>query len=209
MKFILFVEGELEQRALPLFLKNWLDTRISQPVGIKSVLFDGCAELVKSAPKKAIMYLNGPDKSDIIAVIALLDLYCPAIHYPADKPTVSERYVWAKEYFEGQINHSRFRQFFAVHETEAWLLSNPSLFPSEIQRVLLGKSQHPEKINFDNPPAKLLSRLYEEKLRRTYKKTTNGATLFSKLDPDLAYGKCPHLKQMLDEMLKLAKAEGL
>lgn len=209
MKFILFVEGELEQRALPAFLRNWLDKRLSQPVGIKPVLFGGCAELVKSAPKKAMMHLNGPDQNDIIAVIALLDLYCPAIPYPANKPTVSERYVWAKKYLEGQINHSRFRQFFAVHETEAWLLSDPSLFPSAIQGALPGKSQHPETINFDNPPARLLSGLYEGRLGRTYKKTTTGAVLFSKLDPELAYGKCPHLKQMLDEMLKLARSAGL
>lgn len=209
MKFILFVEGELEERALPVFIKKWLDMRLSQRVGVKAVLFNGCRELVKSAPKKAIMYLNGPDKSDIIAVIALLDLYCPAFHYPPDKTIASERYVWAKEYFEGKINHSKFRQFFAVHEIEAWLLSNPSLFPSEIQRALPGKTQHPEEINFDNPPAKLLRRLYEEKLKRTYKKTTNGYALFSKLDPNLAYTKCPHLKQMLDEMLNLAKIAGL
>lgn len=208
MRFILFVEGEAEERMLPPFLKKWLDARLSQHVGVKAVLFSGWQSLVKNAPKKAMMHLNGPNRSDIISVIALLDLYGPTF-YPGDKKTISDRYQWAKKHLEEKVNHPKFRQFFAVHEIEAWLLSDPGLFPSEIQKAFPGKIQHPEEVNFDHPPAKLLDRLYDEKLKRTYKKTTNGYELFNKLDPSLAYSKCPHLKQMLDEMLKLAKAEGL
>lgn len=208
MKFIFFVEGDTEEKVLPGFLKKWLDPRLVQRVGVSTVRFHGWRELVKDTPKKALLHLDGPRKNDVIAVIVLLDLYGPTF-YPPDKKTVLERYDWAKEYLETQVNHSKFRQFFAVHEIEAWLFSDPGLFPSEIQRALPGKTQHPEEINFDNPPAKLLNRLYEEKLKRTYKKTTNGYELFSKLDPNLAYTKCPHLKQMLDEMLNLAKIAGL
>ena len=36
-----------------------------------------------------------------------------------------------------------------------------------------------------------------------------GAELFAELDPATAYGKCPMLKAMLDDMLMLAKAAGL
>ena len=208
MKFIVFVEGDTEEKVLPAFLKKWLDPRLSQRVGISAVRFHGWQELVKDAPKKALLHLNGPKKNDIIAVIVLLDLYGPTF-YPSDKKTVLERYGWAKKYLETQVNHSKFRQFFAVHEIEAWQLSAPGLFPQEIQKTFPGKIQHPEEINFDNPPAKLLNRLYEEKLKRTYKKTTNGYEVFNKLDPELAYSKCPHLKEMLDEMLNLAKAAGV
>jgi hypothetical protein len=42
-----------------------------------------------------------------------------------------------------------------------------------------------------------------------YKKVTHGSALFSKLDPNLAYTKCPRLKELLDEMLKMAKEAGL
>jgi hypothetical protein len=44
---------------------------------------------------------------------------------------------------------------------------------------------------------------------RTYKKTTHGSELFSQLDVELAYAKCPRLKELLDEMLNLAKSAGL
>lgn len=45
MKFVLFVEGHTEQKAVPSFLKRWLDPRLRQPVGIRTVRFDGWGEL--------------------------------------------------------------------------------------------------------------------------------------------------------------------
>lgn len=60
-----------------------------------------------------------------------------------------------------------------------------------------------------NPPAKLVDRIYKQKLRRNYKKTTYGQQLFRALDPHAAADKCPYLNKMLREMLKLAKAKGL
>jgi len=204
MKFVLFIEGHTEHKVLPAFFKKWLDPRLSQPVGIKSVRFEGWQELVKDTPKKAGLHLNSLKNNDIIAVIALLDLYGPTF-YPDDKKTAQARYNWAKEHLESKVNHSKFRQFFAVHEIEAWLLSNPDLFPAEIKKALYTNAQHPETINFDEPPAKLLNRLY----KRSYKKVTHGSALFNKLEPDLAYKKCPRLKELFDEMLKLAQEAGL
>lgn len=107
------------------------------------------------------------------------------------------------------MNHPRFRQFFAVHELEAWLLSDPSLFLPEIRNGFPGSAANPETVNFNTPPAKLLNKLYEAKTGRKYKKTTHGIQLFKKLNPDVAYGKCPRLAEMLDEMLRLAKQAGL
>ncbi len=190
MKFILFVEGETERKALPVFLQKWLEAGLSMRVGIDAVKFNGWQELVKGSPKKALMHLNGPKKGDIIAVIALLDLYGPTF-YPNDKKTAKARYDWAKEDIEKEVGHQKFRQFFAVHKTEAWLLSEPNLFPAEVKKALSAKIQHPEQVNFDEPPAKLLQRLYKEKTKRIYKKTIHGSELFNQLDVGLACGKCP------------------
>lgn len=74
MKFILFCEGDTERKALPNFLKRWLDPRLGKPIGIKPVGFAGWPELVKDAPTKARLHLNN---NDVIAVISLLDLYGP------------------------------------------------------------------------------------------------------------------------------------
>ncbi|MDU9047481.1 MAG: hypothetical protein Q3M30_01435 [Candidatus Electrothrix sp. Rat3] len=71
MRFIFFVEGYTEHKSLPQFFKKWLDPRLINPVGIRTIRFDGWPELVKDAPLKAKMHLNGPDKDDIIAVISL------------------------------------------------------------------------------------------------------------------------------------------
>lgn len=73
MKFVLFVEGYTENQSLPQFLKKWLDPRVDKPVGIRTVRFDGWPELLKDLSVKAKMYLEGPDKDNIVAVISLLD----------------------------------------------------------------------------------------------------------------------------------------
>jgi hypothetical protein len=190
MKFVLFIEGKTE-KVVPTFLKRWLDVRLNKPVGIKPVVFEGWPQQWADSPKKANMHLNDQTKAnDVIAVISLLDLYGPTV-YPPDKTSVHERFLWAKEESEKRVDHPKFRQFFAVHETEAWLLSAPDLFPQEVKKALPPKIATPEAVNFDLPPAKLLDKLYKDKLKRSYKKVTDGAELFSQLDPVVAYNRCP------------------
>lgn len=205
MKFVLFVEGETE-RALPPSLKRWLDPKLPQRVGITPVRFTGWAELRREVRKRAHLHLNGPQANDIIAVIVLLDLYGPDF-YPAHLTEAYERYEWAKREIEREVGHPKFRQFFAVHETEAWLLSEPKLFPDEVRRGFPSRVDKPETVNFTEPPAKLLVRLYKEGFhhRRIYKKTVDGPELFNQADPKTAYDKCPRLKELLDEMLRLAQ----
>jgi Domain of unknown function (DUF4276) len=119
------------------------------------------------------------------------------------------RFVWAKNHFEREVGLDKFRLFFAVHEFEAWLLSQPDIFSGEVKSALLNKVARPETVNFTEPPAKLLDRIYMKQTKRNYKKTTYGKQLFAKLDPARAIAKCPYLKAMLDEMLILAKDAGL
>lgn len=203
MKFILFVEGDIEHKALPTFFKRWLDPQLDSPVGIQSVKFNGWSDLKKEVRTKACLYLNSKQASEILAVFSLMDLYGPDF-YPDDKQTVNERYEWAKENIEKEVNHPKFRQFFAVHEIEAWLLSQPDIFPREVRNEIAKKSLHPEQVNFQHPPSKMLKTLYETHLKRNYKKVVDGEGLFGKLHPQDAYNKCPRLKEMLDEMLALA-----
>jgi len=208
MKFVLFVEGHTEKKSLPEFLKRWLDPLLSQRVGIKIVRFDGWSDYVRETPKKARLYLDGPDRGDIVAVIGLLDLYGPTF-YPENMTNAKERYDWAKRDLERQVDRPKFRQFFAVHECEAWLLSQGEVFPMEIKKALPGRCAQPETVNFNEPPKKLLQKLYKEKLQTSYKEVTHGAELFSELDPKAAVDKCPRLGEMLNEMLTLAQAAGL
>lgn len=202
MNIALFVEGHTE-RAVPAFLERWLDPRLSHPAGVKPVRFQGSGDYLKSFAQRAKKDL---DSGGLIAVIGLLDLYGAPLSLPPSL-TVDAKYTWAKAELERRVGDRRFRQHFAVHETEAWLLSNPEIFPAAIRDRLKSASYRPESVDFQQPPAKLLHQLYSA-AGNDYKKVTDGFRLFGKLTPDLAYEKCPHLKMLLDDMLSLAKAFG-
>jgi Domain of unknown function (DUF4276) len=203
MKFVLFVEGTTERKGLPEFLKRWLDPRLPASIGIKPVKFQGSPAYYEEIESRVDLALSGKGGADVVAAIGLLDLYGLSF-CPADRKTTGARKAWAKEHLEKRVGNARFRQHFAIHETEAWLLAHPENLPPEVQKALPGKAAHPETVNFDEPPAKLLARLYREKLDRTYKKVIDGTNLFQSLSPDRAYEKCPALKALLDDMLSLA-----
>jgi hypothetical protein len=208
MKFVLFVEGETERRALPSFLKRWLDPRLGQRVRIDAFDLRGWPSYQKHICRKVELHLAGTSGREVIGVIGLLDLYGPTF-YPPDKKTADDRYSWAKARVERQVNNRRFSQHFAVHELEAWLLAGSEGLPVAVRRALGAKSANPETVNFDEPPAKLLERLYLDKTKQHYKKVIDGVCLFAELDPDLARDKCPRLKALLDEMLRMAHDAGL
>lgn len=207
MKFVLFVEGATERQSLPEFFKRWLDPRLPERVGFRVVRFEGWRDYCDEIAKKVALNLSGKAGSDVIAGVGLLDLYGPTF-YPGRLKTAAERYHWAKEHLEQQVAHPRFRQHFAVHETEAWVLAQPEILPSEIRRGLPGGSTQPEAVNLDEPPAKLLARLYRQKLGKSYRKVIDGADLFQSLAPERAAERCPHLRLMLEEMLALAQSRG-
>lgn len=129
-------------------------------------------------------------------------------YYPNHVSAVQERYDWLCQHFENEVDCAKFHMFCAVHELEAWILSQPENLPATVRRALPGRVQNPESVNFDNPPSKMLQRLYREKLRRDYKKIVDGSDLFSRLDPTVAREKCPYLKTMMDKLLSLAQAAG-
>ena len=208
VKFVFFEEGHTEHKAIPRFIKKCLDRQLNQNVGIKTVRFTGWSAMIKGMPKKASLYLKGPDSDQILGVIGLLDLYGPTI-YPDHKKTFEERLSWAKQHCERLVGQERFRMFFTVHEVEAWLLSNPELFPPSVKAAFPGRIQNPEQVNFHEPPAKLLNRVYKEKTSKGYMKVTHGNELFQRLDPADVYTKCPNFKEMADYMINQARKAGL
>jgi hypothetical protein len=208
VKVVLFVEGYTERKAIPSFLKRWLDPQLKQSVRIQPVRYEGWSEFKQKIAKSAQMHLNGPDAQEIIAAVGLLDLYGPTF-FPGHLSSQSERHDWAKTHFENAVGHPKFRMFFAVHEIEAWILSQPQLLPAAIRNGLPGRTAQPESVNFNEPPAKLLDRLYRTHTDSDYKKIVYGKSLFDRLDPSVAYSKCPYLAKMLDEILAMARQSGL
>jgi len=134
-------------------------------------------------------------------------LYRAGLSFPPNL-SVAQKCAWAKGELEHRVGDRRFRQHFAVHETEAWLLSDPSVFSESVRSYLDDLSRRPEAVNFQRPPSKRLHEAYRVE-GREYKKVIDGSHLFGQLTPESAYAKCPHLALLLEDMLSLAKAAGL
>jgi hypothetical protein len=206
VRFVLFVEGKTESVGVGNFLKRWLDPRLPQRVRMTPIKFNGVSDYCGEVAKKARLHLSSARANDVIAGVGLLDLYGldSALTFPPGIASPQQRWDWAKRELETLVGHPKFRQYFAAHETEAWLLSDKNIFPANVRRDLTAGSNAPEQVNFNNPPAQLIIRAYRDRLGRRYQKAVDGPNLFASLDPDLACAKCPHLKIMLDEMLGLA-----
>ncbi|HLX42809.1 MAG TPA: DUF4276 family protein [Bryobacteraceae bacterium] len=197
MKIALHVEGETE-RHLPEFFKRWLDPKLVQPIGIHPIVFEGVQDYLRHACGRARRDL---ESGALIGGVGLIDLYGSGLTYPDG--TIEQKYRAAKHDLERRVAHPRFRQHFAVHETEAWLFSDTAIFPDAIASEL-PKTANPETINFQNPPSKRLKDLYFRKLSKKYKKPVEGSSMFRKLDPEKAYARCPFLQVLLDDLLELA-----
>ncbi|MHC1791600.1 DUF4276 family protein [Solidesulfovibrio sp.] len=201
MKIVLLVEGHTERETLRKFFQGWLKGKVEPLPAVSVVNTKGCDNHVKDCAQKASLYLN---ESDVLAVIGLLDLHGPT--YPGHCATVDQKRAYLRDRLEKEVGSPNFRQHFAIHELEAWLLSDPDIFPAEVKKAVAKKNARPEALQGNDLPSKLLERLYLEKTKRDYKKRAHGAELFSKLDPDRAAAKCPALKALLDDLLAFAQA---
>lgn len=199
----MFVEGKTEKNSIAEFVKRGLDPKLTQPVGISVVAFDGFGEYLSKVKGRVDRYLTGKQGQEIIAAIGLIDLYGPAI-FP-DGLSPSQRATWGKTEIEQQVGHPRFKQYFAVHETEAWLLAHKEILPRNIMEALPSRCSQPETVNTNEPPSKLLGRLYQQHLNRPYKKVLDGKKLFLDCDPKIVAAKCPHFSQMLTDLEQLAR----
>ncbi len=186
-----------------LFFHKWLDPQLSADarVGLTAVKFQGVSNYLDDLSQKVALYL---DEGRVNFVVGLVDLYgLPPGHIDLSKfSTVTDKVSAARDDISGLVGkpyRDRFRQHFAVHEVEAWLLAYPNEWPAEVRSQMTKRP--PEQVNFDEPPAKFLKRI----LGGRYKKTTHAKNLFPKVDPQLAIDKCPYLKLLANDLLSVAK----
>jgi hypothetical protein len=203
----LFVEGDTEsgdarRQTLPTFIHKWLNPQLPEggKVGIRAVKFQGVSNYLDDLAQKIALYLD-EDRANF--VVGLVDLYgIPASRVDlSQSATVKEKIESARAYVRNlvpQQYRNRFRQYFAVHEVEAWLLAYPEEWPSKVRAQI--KKRLPEQVNFKEPPAKFLKRILG-----SYKKTTIAMNLFPKVDPQVAIDKFPYLKSFMDDLLRVAQ----
>jgi hypothetical protein len=87
---------------------------------------------------------------------------------------------------------------------EAWLLSQPDIFPAETRKDVQALSAKPEEVDLGQPPKRRLREIFEHRLKRGYQPRIDGAKLFRKLDPQELRNKCPLFRAMVDELAALA-----
>jgi hypothetical protein len=203
MKIVVLCEGYTERAVVSDLFSRWLNPKVTERIGFKPVRFNGWKQLVDDAPKKADIHLRDPK---VLGVVALLDLYGPTF-YPDHLKNAEERRVWGTNHLSKQFENPRYRPHFAVHEVEAWILAQPTILDSKVRKKLPGKAQNPEEVNSTTPPAKLLDQIYSEVLGKGYKKVVEGTKLFSKLDPEVVYTKCPAFKALADDLLSFCPEE--
>jgi len=209
MRFVFYVEGDAEELVLADWIGRWLNPQLLKPVNIKVFNPRGNRPFLQEIVNNVRTTLSQRDNRRIIACIGLLDLYGFPGGFPTGVRSVPERYAWAQKKVQDDVARPRFHMYFAVHEFEAWLLSQSDIFDPAL-RGDIGKLGHrPEDVDFGNPPAKRLDVLYMKALKHKYVKTLDGNSLFGRLDPEEARKKCPYLRKMLDELLQMAKDAGL
>ena len=201
-RIALFVEGDTE-RTLPTFFHKWLDPQLPETckLGITAVKFQGVSNFLDDLPKKVESYLN---EGRANFVVGLVDLYgIPSNRIDLSKhASIKQKVSAARAYIRNLIRfqfRTRFRQHFAVHEIEAWLLAYPERWPPEVRDQI--KKRPPEQVNFKEPPAKFLKRI----LRGGYNKTVRAKILFPVVDPQSAIDKCPFLKLLAEDLLAIAR----
>ena len=204
----LFVEGDTERgearrRTLSAFFHRWLDPQLppASKVGITPVKFQGVSNYLDDLPQKVALYL---DDGRANFVFGLIDLYgIPVSRIDLSKySTIQEKVEAGRAYIRAlvpQAYRERFRQHFAVHEIEAWLLAYPEQWPAEVRSQITKRP--PEQVNFNEPPAKFLKRI----LGGRYKKTTTAMNVFPRVDPQGAINQCPHLKHLVEDLLAVAR----
>lgn len=208
MKFILIVEGEAEKKSIQPFLIKGLNQKLTTRVGIKPILKP--SGKFEDAYRKLVKNLLQNEVDDIIGIIGLADLYGSGWDYEGKYQGYETLFRSQKERIEKAVNNEKyFRMFFAVHEFEAWLFSQPAVFPDEIRDKFEKFNEKPEKVDFDKHPSSRINEVYQNRFKKNYKKTIDGPDLFQGLDPQVVYDKCPHFRQLMDTMLEMAQKAGI
>lgn len=207
MRVLLFVEGETERDGLPPLLARLIRETADVNVKVQPICFRGAQNYLKEIATKVGLYLKDPKARDIVAAVGFVDLYGLNIPLPNwEKASTADKVAIGRKHIESEVGNARFRQYFAVHETEALILADTEQLPPEVRKSLPGKCIRPEEVNHDQPPSKLLDRLYRDKVGRPYRKTVDGINLLRSLSYSSLVAKCPYFRAMLDDLTALIKA---
>ena len=143
--------------------------------------------------------LSGKSAAD--AVIALTDVYTGSQDFADAQDAKQKMQAWVGD-------EPRFYPHVALHDFEAWLLP----YWSDIQKIA-GSSRappgpNPEAVNHGKPPAHRLQEVFRTGSKgKTYVKPRDAARILRDQDLTVAARACPELKEFLNTLLNLCKAD--
>lgn len=154
---------------------------------------------------------NSLKTTGVLAAFALVDLKGTSVNYPASSTSYIDKARFVKEHLKGFLSGlseaDRFYPHVAVHDIETWILADRGAVTNYFRiSTVPYLADCPEAIDFNRPPSYILGDLFKSN-GLVYRKTVHGPELFSTVDFDIVYNKCPHFKDFVDDLIKVATKE--
>ncbi|MDR2208524.1 MAG: DUF4276 family protein [Azoarcus sp.] len=157
--------------------------------------------------------------NDSDAISTLFDFYGLPKKFPGYREACAEQnprngVEVLEERLAQEFKHPNFIPFFALHEFETWLFSDPDtvatyfgepVLANELRKAVQGAVE-PEFINhgIKTHPKKRLDDMLD-KLSLAYKETSDGPILMSNIGISTVRSACPHFSGWLDRLEQLGK----
>jgi hypothetical protein len=145
-------------------------------------------------------------------VTTLLDFYGLPDDFPGKSTLAAAnarlRVAALEQAFASDINHPRFLPFLTLHEFEAWLFSEPGVVANHFGkphleahlRDIAATAGGPEMIN-ERPDSHPKQRIFQ--VVSSYKETSDGAVICSKIGVAAIRQNCPHFNDWLSVLESL------
>jgi hypothetical protein len=198
MKIAILVEGATETAFKPILL-DFLKSRLQQKMPkLKFISHDG--RIPKGDKLKRILenLLTGQDAFD--AVIALTDVYTGTKDFQDATDAKAKMKDWVG-------NNPKFYPHVAQYDFEAWLLPYWSIIQKLAGHNKSAPGGLPEQVNHGNPPSYRIKEIFELGKKRSYSKTRDAAKILKNQDLMIAVNQCPELKEFINTILSLCKAD--
>lgn len=202
------LKHSIEKTSLSISVSK-LTTKRDEKLGRK---FSGGASSYEKLKKEVFLFLK--DKSTDFRLTTMIDLYKFPSGFPTFEEIKNSPYIRVKK-MEGELykdfKDHRFIPYIQLHEYEAVLFSDPQKFSEIYENVDTGiknlveiaSTQNPEEIN-DGEHTAPSKRIIKEIPRYENEKSSVGASVAEHIGLEEIRKKCPHFKEWLEKLEKLA-----
>lgn len=210
------VEGQTEETFVNRLLANhlaqfqiWTDARRVQTGRQRGRVHRGGVVSYQKVRKDLTLWMS-EDRNIDAYFTTMLDFYALPTDFPAyleakNLALPHDRVVRIEQSFAQDIEHSRFIPYIQLHEFEALLFSDASMFDWEyldhdnaIQNLirLANRFENPELIN-DRPESAPSKRIMREIPEYSSRKSSSGPIIAEKIGLSVMRSKCPHFHTWL------------